>query len=494
MISGGKKREIEDSIRLAFDKYFYQHYQDVFSKLNFHQDVNVNRIDKEDRFFQKRELDINSYIYMLRKRSKSKIIRKHRAIITRTAIISLAKGSFALSELDHEKRSRDGNSPHPDDDYTDRQKQRLLNERYRDVFFETGSSPQESSDGRAKSISSVFSENMPPSTPASNFTLEYLETAYDASFAMSDQLFLNSFVRFAFPEFLNDILSLRDECKAVFENLGEHNERIDFLREQLTEVTPLLITFYSNLSAILDLEWFRSRPKNTQKKFLESNAKIRYHFNDATIAREILCSNWSPTTIPHILSVCGIAFLHLRRFQSAIHLFKQCLNVAEEDLGRGQMWQNIAVVHRQTRNFKLALGAMRKALPFFKTTGDTFRICTAIQLIGESQWHLGFKDSAMKSFGEIEEYGREIKSDERWRIQYILAMSFGRLGEWTIRKKHLTKALALIPEWNTNAILRLNRLIDYELPIFADAALRPALEREISDFVRRRSVLFLDDS
>ena len=63
-----KKREIEDSIRLAFDKYFYQHYQDVFSKLNFHQDVNVNRIDKEDRFFQKRELDINSYIYMLRKR------------------------------------------------------------------------------------------------------------------------------------------------------------------------------------------------------------------------------------------------------------------------------------------------------------------------------------------------------------------------------------------------------------------------------------------
>ena len=95
---------------------------------------------------------------------------------------------------------------------------------------------------------------------------------------MSDQLFLNSFVRFAFPEFLNDILSLRDECKAVFENLGEHNERIDFLREQLTEVTPLLITFYSNLSAILDLEWFRSRPKNTQKKFLESNAKIKVSF------------------------------------------------------------------------------------------------------------------------------------------------------------------------------------------------------------------------
>ena len=84
---------------------------------------------------------------------------------------------------------------------------------------------------------------------------------------------------------------------------------------------------------------------------------------------------------------------------------------------------------------------MKKALTCFEAAGDTYRVCNALQLIGESQWRLGFRDAAMKSFDEVERRGMEMEGEKRWLSQFILGMSFGRLGEMGLRRAHLAKAL-----------------------------------------------------
>ena len=313
MISEDEKREIRDSVLLAFQKYSYLRYQDMFSKANSRQDTDSRRFAGEDRFLHKRLFDIGLYMYTLSQRPKDKTALKHRAFITKAVIIPLAKGAFTFSDLGHGKSSCDWNRSDPDSGYTDRHKQRLIHEIYRNAFFETGSGPKGDGDGRVKHTSSVFSGNRPPSTPTSDFTLGYLEAERDASYDMADRLFLISNIYYAFPQFLEDLLGLRDECRVVFESLGESNERIDFLREQLTAVTPLLLVFYLSLTTILDLEWFNFRSKDVRRRFLESDFKIRYDRNDAKRAREMLDANCEPSEVRRILGNCGHSFLHYGR-------------------------------------------------------------------------------------------------------------------------------------------------------------------------------------
>ena len=69
----------------------------------------------------------------------------------------------------------------------------------------------------------------------------------------------------------------------------------------------------------------------------------------------------------------------------------------------------MASAHRISQNYKLALHKMREALACFEKTGDVYRVCNAKQLIGESQWLLGHKDAATRSFEEVEMHAK------RWR-------------------------------------------------------------------------------
>lgn len=490
MISDEEKRRIEDSITLAFEKHAYRKLSRM---LNANQGA-YQAEAKEDLFLQRRALCPAMHMHILGKRSKNSTIAKHRKVIVRAALNSLIEDTFTLADLDRGKDPGDWDPQSPDPGYTGRHTQRLIRERYGDVFFEGDSGRRRGSDGRTKEISTVFSGNGMPHTEKGDTALAMLGAARKAELH-SEQLFLSSVLRFAFPQFLEDLLRFRDECRDVFENLGKRNDRINFLREQLTEVTPLLITLYSHLGAMLDVAWFRSIPADAQARLLKSGFKTRYDPSDARRAKEMLGRIYEPDKVVEIFTYCGTAFLRQKMTDLAIHMFEACLDVTGTDLGRGGVLQSMASAHRISQNYKLALHKMREALACFEKTGDVYRVCNAKQLIGESQWLLGHKDAATKSFEEVEMHGQKMEAGKRWLIHYILGMSFGRLGEWARRRRCLTKALVLMPDdYGVEGILRLNALIDDERPVYSDDILPPTIRQEIMNHMRQMPFLAPDAS
>ena len=387
MITEDQKREIEESIMMSFEKYAHMQYRDLYAKAMNGQMVDGSFVI-EDYFLRRRSIDIDFYMHVLGQRSADKTVAKHMKIILRSAIISLVRGTFTLSDMDRGKGDRDRGDPDAGGSYTDRQVQRLIREKYKNAFFENGPAPKDSGDGRIKRISSVFSEELPSSDPAGYFVSDLMSAARSTSDDISELLFLNSVSRFAFPSFLDDILKFRDECRAVFESLGELDERIAFLREQLTVAAPMLTILYSHMTSILDLTWFRSKPKDIQKRLLSSHQPARYTQTESTKAKEMLDCIYEPGKSVSTLCYAATAFLKYERTKEATHIFKVCLDSSKKDMERGMLLQNIAVAHRVDGNFKLALGAMKEALLHFEATGDQYRICNAMQLIGESQWRL----------------------------------------------------------------------------------------------------------
>ena len=487
MISEDEKQQIMDSIVRAFDKFAHRQYRNLFAGIP-EKKGGMRETIIEDRFLDMRSINIDSYMRVLDMRARSKSAMKRRAILARAVILSLAKGDFTLSELgrDTDRCCNDGDSRRS---YTDRQQRRLVREIHRDMFFEPEPDPeQKRGDRREKRISSAFSYGGPSRDPAGDRARAFLDAAAKivptiAGVGKQRRLALNSILRMAFPKYLEDVMAFRDECRAVFESLGERNDRIDFLREQLVESPLLLDGVYSHLISILDLTWFRTRANAEKELLLKPAPQAKYGSDDARKACEMLVSIYEPDLARHLLDISGTAFLQYARPSAAAYVFMECADMAGNDRNQGAAWQNVAVCHRLKKNFKLALGAMKKALACFEATGDIYRVCNALQLIGESQWRLGFRDAAMKSFDEVERRGIEMEAEKRWLSQFILGMSFGRLGEMGLRRAHLAKALKMIPEEDTEAILRVNGLIDYEHPIWSDTVLPPSLRQELDDEV-----------
>ena len=481
MLGKDDKQRIVQSLFRAFDNYATQHYRSIFDETSrLAKDVNSAVI--EDKFLQWRALNINSYIHVLDKRSKNKSLAKHRMLLIRVAILSIAKGGLRMSDIDH---YTDGDNPDGirRKSYTERQIRRIVRDTYKDVFCERKQG-RKSGDQRVKPVSSVFSvlDPLPPGD-VSDFTRAYMTVARDYSWFGSStntqmRLFQNSVIRQSFPQYLDDLMKFRDECRIVFESLGERDERIDFLRECIVDDAKLLDVFYSHMTSIMDMVWFRTKSKEEQDSLIQSSPEVKYGQDDAKKARRILVGIYGQDVTRRLLDISGSAFLQYGQPAAAVHVFRECVDMSKTDMDSGVAWQNVAASHRLNKNFKLALSAMKKALLFFEAAGNVHKICNALQLIGESQWRLGFKDAAMGTFGDVETRSMDMDEESRWKGHFFLGMSFGRLGDMSMRQKHLVKALEMIPLEKTEDILRMNELIDNERPIYSDAAPPQGLRQE----------------
>ncbi len=454
MISDEEKQEIGNSITKAFDKWGNLYYQNLFTELNKKKFETYNVAYDEQRFLKKRAIDISTYMYVQRKCNDSKIISKHRSSLIKTTIISIIRSGFTLSEFNSENTQNTK--------YTSRHKQRLVHDYYKETFFEIDL--QKKKDDRFNIFSSVFSTNNIPDSDTADIATEYQSLDYafaTSNKAIMERLSFNSILRFAFPPFLEDLLKFKDECKFIFEHLGENNDRIDYLRNQLTEFTPLLQSFYFHLTSILALNWFHFSSKETQKSYFTSEFKVKYNKTDAEQAKKLLLTiTKSNELTSYLLSYCANAFIHYTRYLDAVSLFEQCISLTDKVLEKGILWQNIAVAYRSNENFKLMLQAMKKSLSYYKKSNSVYHICMAQQLVGESRWRIGLKESAMNSFQEAENTGKLLNPNEAYKIPHNIGMSFARLGEKSLRDKYWTKALTLIPEKETDMILRLNDMLN----------------------------------
>jgi tetratricopeptide (TPR) repeat protein len=105
-------------------------------------------------------------------------------------------------------------------------------------------------------------------------------------------------------------------------------------------------------------------------------------------------------------------------------------------------------------------GEARKALSYYKKSGKTYYVCLALKLIAEAQYYMGFKESAINSFQSVENLADKLNQD-KWKVLLNIGMSFNRLGETHLRDKYLTKCLPLIPDDETETILRVNDMFGF---------------------------------
>lgn len=477
MLADTQKNEMVKSIIQAFDKWSVRYWQELLEGRQSSQGAKPPTDHSvEDAFLQRRALDISAFLHVMEQCSASKTITKHRKILISATIRSLTDGQFTISNLVHDDGIHEVEGRRP---YTSRQGQRLMHEEYSETFFSTDTNKLH--DGRLRARSTVFAENNvfpPPSRPV----VDYLQAVYRASRsdAADTRLFYNSAIRHAFPAFLEDVLRFRDECAAVFASLGKRNDRIDFLRSQLTELTNLLVIFYSHLTSILAVHWFRSKSNERQRQFLESDFELEYGQDDARKAKEIMVSNFKDGASAFtLLSMSGTAFTHYGKNGEAASVFRQCIDIAKDDMQKGTLWQNMATAYRADHAFEPMLESISKALTHFRNTGDTYRVCNALQLKGESLWMLGDEKSARSAFDEVERHGQNLKPEERYKVPLILGISFGRLGERSLYKKYLTSALTMVPEDKTDVILNINQGIENPRPTTdVDTALSPDLRRK----------------
>ena len=473
MISESEKRQIRHTIMQAFDTFATQQYGILFEQIRKEKSRAATALAEaavEDDFLDVRAADINSYTSILKGRAKSKPVMKHRRVLVESAIRSMAKGDFAPSEIG---RVRDGDKGRA---YTERQLQRLMHERYGAAFLKSAIDHKRG-DKRVGHVSTVFSESRLPPSVTGDAAHSYLNAAGAVARSPFNidklrRIALHSTLRFAFPGFLDDMIQFRDECRAVFESIGERNDRTDYLWGELVDGAGLLDVFYSHTSSMLDLVWFRTRSEENQRLLLKPAPKVKYKKQDAQRARETLTGIYGQRRACGVLDRCGHAFLYFGRPRAAAWVFAEGARIAADGAEQGMMWQSVAVAYRVNQSYKLALGAMKKALPHIKAAGDAYRICNALQLTGEFQWRLGHKEAAWKSFDRAEKYGDTMK-DKGWRVPFILGMSFGRLGEMRFRRQYMTKALAMVPEDDADAALFVNGMINDKRPLSPDWQLPP---------------------
>ncbi|MDE2589804.1 MAG: hypothetical protein KGL95_09100, partial [Patescibacteria group bacterium] len=311
---------------------------------------------------------------------------------------------------------------------------------------------------------SIFSDVQFPPDSVGIVAMSFLKMQQNAlisNYDVLERIFFHSILRFAFPQFLADVVKFKEECKKVFENLGRSNDKIDFIREQLTEFSPTLTTFYSHLTSILAVMWFRQKSEKAQISILDSETKLQYNESDAEHAKNLLVSATNSNDYSSfLLSHCANAFVYYKRPQDAILLFEQCRNLSNDGFEKGIQSQNIAVACRSGKNFKLMLREARKALSYYKKSAKTYYVCLALKLIGEAQYHLGFKESAINSFLDAEKLANKLNQD-KWMVLLNIGISFDRLGEKHLRDKYLVRCLPLIPEDQTEKILRVNSMLGF---------------------------------
>ncbi len=466
MLSDSKKQQITTSITQAFNKWSEKYHQNLFVKSDDSDYPNAFKTAvKEQRFLEKRALELGLYISVLKSCNSNKTISKHRKTLTKSCILSIIDDSFTLPDLlQNNTKSQSTDETVSNLGYTRRQMQRLIHENYDESFFETNSQIN-SKDERINHFSSVFSDVSLPDNSVGIEVKSYLQNQQKvlaSNNGVFEKLFFNSVLRFAFPQFFTDLVEFKEECKTVFENLGRTNDRIDFLREELTKFCPTLTTFYSHLTSLLALEWFRQKSEKMQISILDSKLKLQYKKSDAeNVKNQLVSLTNSNDYSSFLLYHCANAFVYYNDPINAISLFEQCRGLSDGIFEKGTHSQNIAVGYRLNNNFKLMLKEAKKALSYYEKTDKIYHICLALKLIGEAKYYLGFKESAISSFLDVEKRANSLEQN-KWKVLFNIGMSFHRLREIRYRDKYLVKCLSIIPEDQTEMIIRVNQILGFK--------------------------------
>lgn len=465
-----ERERITNAVMTAFDKYSQRYLERLIGGMNRASPRWKLVLDEFAKqiglLLSKRACIPGFYRHVLRRTMANKKLRRQRATLTKAFLVSMLEEEGLKIEELVEKPLRKKPIAKDDgvDGYTRRHVQRIIHDYYPDAFFETKDSLLSSAvDERVKSLTSVFASEELPRTSTSDIAANLAsmeKQIWSSSTTAKKMIRSNAELQSIVPEYVQDLISFKEECRQIIsqENFLVREKYAKYFCSKDGDFTELFEVFYKQLSSILAQEWFLNQRPATRKMLIDRGYPFEFSSADAAEVRQLLLTLIGfENQVNSILAFCAIALQGRELFDESAILYKEILKSNSLSVGENAIiLENIAIVFRKSKKYKLMVGYMKRALKQYELAGENYRVCVALKNIGEAEWNMGFKEKACKFFGKAEERGASLADPmQRFGVLWNLASAFRRIGNVTGERKYLTKCLECLPDNETDTIIQI---------------------------------------
>jgi hypothetical protein len=406
-----ERKETMLAIVEAFDKYA-KRYDERFNKQLKSETVEekrqlIEKFEKVDELLSKRVFIPGFFRYVLRNIMKNRRLMRHREVLVNAFMISMINPEgFTLREIKQTMKEKTGLVKlDQSKGYTSRTVQEILGERWQDAVFKPEKSPRASPiDNRLKPTTTVFATTKPPSTGHSFITDEQYEAVFN--YNLSDEYVMewlthSATLQIVMPEVLSDRFLLKEESLKVIryelrkiaqelrktrkeyrkQKLRDRERLAKFFKSEVESFSPIFLEFYFHFASLLAWEWLRSRRLRNVKSLLARGFPLRFTPINITDARKLLLGQ--ARSEEHVDSMLRDALTEYAFVEKSFGPFKQCLEASGlPEVDRGIVLENVAIIHRDHRNYKLMRLFLKNAIQHFNVLGN---LAAASKRIGDSK-------------------------------------------------------------------------------------------------------------
>ncbi len=458
---------IADSIMKAFDRYGQRYLERLFGGMDraspgWKSELN-EFAGQIGLLLSKRACIPGFYLYVLKEVTTDKKLKRQRPTLVKAFLLSMLKqDGVKISELIEKPLT----VPEEGDFelYTRRTVQQIMHDNVCDAFYEIQESrSRRKEDSRVKSFTSIFGiEELPVNAYSENVTdfLALEGKAWGSNNAAKEMISFNAKINPVMPEYVQDMISFKEECRKIIlkENFLVREKYSKYFCNDEGDFTLLFEVFYRQVSSILAQEWFRDQSPTIRKTLIERGYPFRLTKEDASQIKDLLLKlNGREEWVKSLLASCAIVFQNRGFFNESIILYKELLNSINLSIDeKARVLEDIAIVYRKNKKFKLMVSYMKKALNQYRVTGEQYRVCVALKNIGEAEWNMGFKEKANNFFKQAEELGENLPDQgDRFGVLWNLASAFKRIGDVKVERNFLSKCLVALSDDETDKILQI---------------------------------------
>lgn len=446
------KNVLKLSISSAFDKWGSQYYRKRIDKKGRLTKKLLEEAKQEDLFLSKRVFVLGFARHVTKKALKNPDLTKQKKVILRTILQSIIyEHGFTVKELEKNAKSNDL--------YTRRHTQRIIHESYSEAFIGLD---KQHKDERLSSFSTVFSphvesseDGLPPELLAAFNTIPM--TPRNIEWVKK-----NARIRTITPEYLDELIKFRDEAIHIMHEIGYQTETGRVLYDELSKVSEIQQIFHNHLQSIIAVGWWRGRRDTTKRRLIDDGFPWKYTAKDAENARELLIE--ITNSEDHAFGVIcdsGMALVEMNLHDSAEIVFKECIKFEKgSPVMKGIVHENLAVYHRKNERPKLMIREMKKAVNWFRKSGDNYRISVGLKNLGEAVWMYGYDEAALRYYKEAEKYADSLEQEEKAGALWNIAFSARRIKNIQMEIEYLTKCLISCPEDWTDRILAIEQRLN----------------------------------
>ncbi len=458
----------------AFDRWGQRSIEKLFQEIR-----KGGRIAKEayrgkwleEAFLEKRAKDPGLMRHVLQQTVKSKVLAKHKQVLLRSALVSVAaKESPVVKEFAEKSRKRSGRQDmrRSEDSYNPRSLYRLRKDGYPEVFFDQGPSRR---DRRSERISTIFGTSPLPRNGATDDAAAYL--AADRAKVWADPrnraiVAHHVSIRDVLPECIEAFRVFRKDFNlAIGELLEDPNiskETLTLLHREAEKNPELVHVLFNHVSSVLAVKWFRGRPEREKEVLVEQDFPLDYTKQDARKAYELLSADLNgPTALFALTNLASAAMYALHYAIDGIHLWQAVLELRPNDPAtQAAAWDNIGIFWRQLGDPMMTIEAMNNAIPLYRQVGDKIQELIAERNVGEALVRANRIEEGLTQFRVVEtRIGELTTSAERCHLWINLAEGARRCGQAQMECDYLMHLIGESPETEVlihaeNRLLQLN--------------------------------------